>query len=223
VPRGPSGAAPPPPDWLAGAALPIDSIPAGQALHRIHRRAHHPVFFGPVVGRPATFRFDSASGRFGVLYLGLDLGAALAETLLRNPARLMVAMADIEDRAASVLTAARPLRLVRLHGSGLQRVGTDNAVSTGPYAPCGAWSDALHDHAGAPDGIAYRSRHDPDAICVALFERAGTALSVAGTTPLPAMLGAVAAVLDRYGKSVTKCYPGQSRVAPEPRALIAIA
>ncbi len=72
-----------------------------------------------------------------------------------------------------------------------------------PYAPCGAWSDALHDHAGAPDGIAYRSRHDPDAICVALFERAGTALSVAGTTPLPAMLGAVAAVLDRYGKSVS--------------------
>jgi hypothetical protein len=35
------------------------------------------------------------SGAFGVLYLGLSLDVALAETLLRNPARKMVSFPAI--------------------------------------------------------------------------------------------------------------------------------
>jgi hypothetical protein len=201
--RGPSGLAPPPPDWLDDISLPIDEIEAGQALHRIHRTSLDPIFFGPRRGVPPTSRFDSAGGWFGVLYAGLTLRGALAETLLRNPQRLMVGMADILERSASRLVSDRPLRIVRLYGVGLQTVGTDNAISTGPYESCGLWSDALWGHRDQPDGLAYQSRHDSSEICLALFERAGFQLLAKETRSLSGMFDQVAAVLDSYGKSVS--------------------
>ncbi len=203
VPRGPSGLAPPPPEWLADISLPIDEIQAGQVLHRVHRSSLDPIFYGPGPSVPPTNRFDSASGRFGVLYAGLTLRGALAETLVRNPQRLMVAMTDIIGRSVSGLVSDRPLRIVRLYGAGLQTVGTDNSISTGPYEPCGLWSDALWDHSDRPDGLAYQSRHDSNEICLAIFEKADVRLKVQGTHSLSSMLGDVAAVLDRYGKSVS--------------------
>ena len=203
APRGPSGLAPPPPEWLADISLPIDEIEAGQVFHRVHRSSLAPIFFGPGPNVPPTNRFDSAAGRFGVLYAGLTLRGALAETLVRNPQRLMVAMTDIVGRSVSGLVSNRPLRIVRLYGSGLQTVGTDNAISTGPYEPCGLWSDALWDHPDRPDGLAYQSRHDSSEICLAIFEKTDVRLKVQGAHLLSSMLGDVAAVLDSYGKSVS--------------------
>jgi hypothetical protein len=201
--RGPSGAAPLPPAWLHERPLPIDALPAGTVLHRIHRSTFSPIFFGPGKDVPPINRFDSASGRFGVLYLGLSLKGALAETILRNPQRLMVAASEITGRAVTELSVQRDLRLVRMHGKGLQVLGTDNAISTGPYEPCGLWSDALWDHPDMPDGLAYQSRHDPAEICIALFERPNLPIDVQETRPLTAMLSDVAALLDRYGKSIS--------------------
>ncbi len=203
APRGPSGLAPPPPEWLSEISLPIDEIQAGQVLHRVHRSSLDPIFFGPGPDVPPTNRFDSASGRFGVLYAGLTLRGALAETLVRNPQRLMVAMTDIIGRSVSGLVSDRSLRIVRLYGSGLQTVGTDNSISTGPYEPCGLWSDALWDHPDRPDGLAYQSRHDSSEICLAIFENAEVRLTAQGTHALSSILGEVAAVLDSYGKSVS--------------------
>lgn len=203
APRGPSGLAPLPPEWLAEISLPIDEIQAGQVLHRVHRSSHDPIFFGPGPNMPPTNRFDSASGRFGVLYAGLTLRGALAETLVRNPQRLMVAMTDIVGRSVAGLVSGRPLRIVRLYGSGLQTVGTDNSISTGPYEPCALWSDALWDHPDRPDGLAYQSRHDSSEICLAIFEKADVRLKAQGTHALSSVLGDVAPVLDSYGKSVS--------------------
>jgi len=200
--RGPSGSAPPPPDRLHATALPITTIPAGELFHRVHRTTHAPVFFGPGPGVPPTYRFDSASGRFGVLYVGASLNGALAETILRNPQRLMVAMPEISTRSATTLFCECSVRVVTMHGPGLQVLGTDNAISTGPYEPCGEWADALWDHPEQPDGIAYLSRHDPDEVCFALFERQPIGFTVSETRPLPAVLHEVAAILDRYGKSI---------------------
>lgn len=201
--RGPSGIAPPPPSWLQTKSLPLEVLPAGTILHRIHRLTLSPVFFGPGKGNPPINRFDSVSGRFGVLCLSLSRTGALAETVLRNPQRLMVAASDIVSRTATELNLPRDLHLVQMHGSGLQALGTNNAVSTGPYEPCGEWADALWDHPDQPDGLAYQSKHDPDEICVALFERPGVTIQVQQTTPLKAVLKEVAAVLDRYGKSIS--------------------
>jgi hypothetical protein len=178
-------------------------VPAGTVLHRIHRAALGPVFFGPGPGNPPTYRFDSASSRFGVLYVGLSRAGAVAETLLRNPQRLMVSTSEITSRAATELNCRRELRIVKLYGSGLQAVGTDNSISTGPYGPCGLWADALWDHPDQPDGIAYQSRHDSNEICLALFERPGMTLDIRSTRPLTAMSREIAAFLDAHGKSLS--------------------
>ncbi len=205
--RGPSGRAPPPPPWLADVPLPIHRVPADTPLHRIHRIGNGPIFFGPGAGQPPTSRFDSLSGAFGVLYVGLSLDVALAETLLRNPARKMVSFPAIAERASCELQSHRHLRLVALHGPGLQQVGCDNAISTGPYDPCGAWADALWAHPDAPDGIAYPSRHDPSQISLALFSRPDLQLVAAPSVPLADQLPFVAHLLAGYGKSVTDLPP----------------
>jgi hypothetical protein len=160
------------------------------------------LFFGPGAGVPPTYRFDSLSGRFGVLYVGLSLAAALVETLARNPARRMVGYADIAARASCVIRSGRDLRIVRLHGSGLQQVGCDNAVSTGPYDACGAWADALWEHSERPDGLVYQSRHDSGELCIALFERTDLKLTADPQTPLLDQLSTVSTVLGRYRKSI---------------------
>lgn len=74
---GPTGAAPPPPDWLGRVTLPIDVIEPGTVVYRVHRQSLDPIFFGPGAGVPPTFRVDSASGRFGVLYVGRTLAGAI--------------------------------------------------------------------------------------------------------------------------------------------------
>ena len=85
---------------------------------------------------------------------------------------------EIADRAATELRCRRAIRVVKLYGAGLQAVGTDNAVSTGPYEPCGLWSDALWDHSDRPDGIAYQCRHGSNELCIAIFERPDMELEV---------------------------------------------
>lgn len=200
--RGPSGVAPFPAASVAMAALPVDVLPARTELHRVHRTALHPIFFGPGAGAPPTYRFDSASGAFGVLYVALGFAGALVETLLRNPRRKMVAQADIEVRASSIVRCRRELRVVKLHGAGLQILGLDNSISTGPYEPCGAWADALWAHSDEPDGLAFRSRHDPDQICLAIFERPGTIFDTDPAVRLGGRLPEVANILGAYGKSL---------------------
>lgn len=172
-------------------------------LHRVHRSALPPLVFGPGPGNPPTYRFDGLSGAFGVLYAGRSLAAAIVETLLRNPARRMVAYGELALRSASEIRPASDLRLVRLYADGLRRVGTTNAVSTGPYGPCGRWADALRAHPDMPDGIAYQSRHDSGEICLAIFERPESTFSVGATIPLVEQLPMFAALLGRYGKSIS--------------------
>lgn len=209
-PRGPSGVAPPPPADLATRPLPTVPLDAGAVLHRVHRSAHDPVFFGPAATgvpprRQPESRFDSAGGHFGVLYLGATRAAALVETLLRNPRRRLVAASAIAARATSEIVVLRDLALVPLMDAGLQALGLDNSIATGPYDPCGQWADALWRHPSQPDGIAYRSRHDPGETCIALFERPGHPAPVAARgdpVPLAGDEAAVAAILDRYGRGL---------------------
>ena len=114
----------------------------------------------------------------------------------------MVAENEITARSASELACNRALRIVSLHGPGLQMAGTNNAISTGPYNPCGLWSDALWDHPDKPDGIAYQSRHDSSELCLAVFERPGLEFQVIQSRALAAMAKEVGALLDKYGKSL---------------------
>ena len=193
----------PPPDWIADISLPLMELPARAALLRIHSAERSPLFFSPGPNGSPVGRFDSATGRFSVIYLALTFEGAFAETMLRNPARRLIASGEINGRSLALVAVARPLRLVRMHGAGLQLLGADNAVTTSPYEPCGLWADTLFDHPDAPDGVAYAPRHDPEQICIALFPRPDLAIeTTCESMSLANLSAAVSAVLRRYGKGL---------------------
>jgi hypothetical protein len=76
-------------------------------------------------------------------YIAFSVEGAIVETVVRNPERNYVDNVDLITRARSELRSNRDLRLVKMYGDGLAPLGTNNAISTGPYEPCAAWSDAL--------------------------------------------------------------------------------
>lgn len=201
--RGPVGPLPKPPADLASRGLPLADLEGRSALCRIHRSVHGAVFFSPGPGKPPSGRFDSPTGRFGVLYAARTFDGAFAEVLLRNPARQVVSLPEVEARSFAVLALDADVRLVDLTGPGLSRLGLDARLLSGGYDACGAWADALHDHPERPAGILYPSRFDPSEHCFALFDRVASHLHPATEgVPLGELLPDVAAALDRYGKAL---------------------
>lgn len=201
--RGPQHPVPPPPAELHARPLPLTLWPAGAPICRIHRRRHAPIHLSGGPGKPPLGRWDSPSGAFGTLYAAGDVAGAFAETVLRDPALLMVALAEIESRALSILAIRAELRLVDLTGPGLSQLGLDARILSGPYGICGLWADALHAHPEAPAGLLYPSRFDPTRLCLALFDHAAPHIEAASApTPLTEMLPEIAALLDRYGKAL---------------------
>lgn len=193
------GPLPLPPDDLPGRPLDLEAVAAGATLWRIHAARHDARWFGPAPGAPPANRFDAPDGGFRVCYLGCTPEAAFAETFLRTPVPRLVAASVLATRCLTPLTVARPLRLARLHGAALGRLGATAEVAHGrDYACARAWSAALHAHPDAPDGLLYPSRHDDGERCVALFDRAADALGEAGG--VPSLLGdaRLPALLDRW-------------------------
>ena len=200
---GPTGPAPPPPPDLASKALPLTTWEAGSTVVRIHRTQHGPLHFSPGAGRAPAGRYDSASGRFGVLYSAQEFEGAFVETVLREPSRTLIGLSDITARALSVLAISTEVRLVDLTGAGLSRLGLDSRLLSGSYGPTRDWSDAFEAHPDTPAGILYPSRFDPSQLCVALFDRVAAHVQIASDpAPLAEMLPEVAEILDRYGKAL---------------------
>jgi hypothetical protein len=137
--------------------------------------------------------------------------AAFVETFLRDLPVRVVSRTNLQLRAISTLKVTRGLRLVRVYGPALVQLGATAAVAAAkisipngfaatPYAHSQAWSLALHDHPQAPAGIEYRSSHDDDLLCVALFEdRAATALGAGPPVHTLADKLFLASVIQRYG------------------------
>jgi len=59
-----------------------------------------------------------------------------------------------------------------LTGRGLKWIGAQAGLTTCSYRISCQWSDAIYDHPDAPEGTLYRSRHDPAALCLAIYDRA---------------------------------------------------
>ena len=65
-----------------------------------------------------------------------------------------------------------PLKLARLYGAALLRLGGNGEISgTGDYTVPQAWASALVAHPANIDGFIYMSRRVNDAFAVVLFER----------------------------------------------------
>src|ERR1035437_8919802 len=190
---------PPPPADLATRKLPLVTISGD--LFRIHQTIHNWRYFG----RNKSERFDDPQGVFGVLYGSTTADAAFAEVFLRKLASMSVAQVDLQSRAISTFNA-RPLKCVELTGSGLRKLSCDNRISTEkPYRTTHLWSRALFLHPQQPDGLVYRSRHNPRFRCLALFDRCDAKLTDVRSEPLmdPPRRAWCSVQLDRYDLAMT--------------------
>lgn len=181
---------------LIGGNAPVATVAAGTEFYRSHHRDHGPIYFG----KGPTYRFDDPAGVYGVLYAAHHLEGAFAETHLRKPGRRYVDRADLAQRRWSRLRTTRELHLLPLHGRYLAQVGATAEVTHGPadrYDLPRRWSSTIH--AAGFDGIEYRSRHDDDQLCVALFERRDPLVALSGPPNdwLSNMM-VLARILDRY-------------------------
>ena len=194
-----SSGSPPPPQDFARRELPVETIPAETLLVRIHHGDFNPIYFGSTEYN----RFDNQNECFGICYLAKTIEGAFAETFVRGASDRARDLQFVQERSFSEIVATAPLRLSSLHGPGLARVGATSAVASGPYDDARIWSQAIHDHPAVPHGIAYRSKHDDDEICIALFDRALERVEAAGAPqPMTADIPKLAYLLDRYGQAI---------------------
>lgn len=156
---------------------PITKVAVGEALYRIHVANLNARFYGK---RDGTWRWDDPAGGYGVLYVGLTQEGPFAETLLRRPAEQAVVWSEVEKRRWARFRTIDPLRLADVHGKRIIFQGTtvaqvsgdhDGKKYPGAYANAQAISAEIHATTDL-DGIAYRSRLEPDQLCLALFDRA---------------------------------------------------
>lgn len=166
--------APLPPVDLADRRFAELVIPAGLELHRFFTKGFDPIHFD----RERNGRFNAPDGSYGVLYVARELRGAFAETFLRVPGGTQIAADMLARKAHVTVEPLRPLRMLRMMGHGLARVGATAQVTHGgrPYDVPQAWSFRVHAHPVEFDGIAYSARHDDEAQCFAIFERAAPAL-----------------------------------------------
>jgi hypothetical protein len=162
--------APLPPDDLAKRSPNVQTLRSGVIVHRFYTAAYDPLYFD----RGRGGRLNAPDGAYGVLYVARTRKGAFAETFLREPGRTIIPSDLLARKAYVQVRIEKALRVIRLHGPGLARLGaTAEVVHSGlPYDAPQAWSKALRDHPSKPDGIAYYARHDDEELCFALFDQA---------------------------------------------------
>lgn len=170
---------PQPPKNLAERVPDYAYLETGFKLHRFYSAAFEPVYFD----RSLLGRLNAPDQSYGVLYTAATREGAFAETFLREPGRSLIDLELLKKKAHVVLNLTAPLKLARLAGRGLARLGaTAEILHSGlPYDTAQSWSKALHDHPVKIDGIAYYARHDDEQLCYALFDHCAVHISVAET------------------------------------------
>jgi hypothetical protein len=167
--------APEPPPDLHRRKLVIEELPTGTQIHRFHTAIYPATFFDTTQGG----RFNSPDGSYGVMYAALDRRGAFAETFLRNVGSTVISETFVESKACGAYTLTKDIRAVRFRGYGLAPIGATASVCScpgPPYTLPQAWSAGLCNHPEKPDAILYGSRHDDEALCLAIFDRAHKAL-----------------------------------------------
>jgi hypothetical protein len=144
------------------------SLAKGSIVQRFFTVEFDPIYFD----RSDSGRLNAPDTSYGVLYAAEEIRGAFAETFMRAPGRTQLPLDLIRKKALVTLRTTRKLKLIKLGGYGLGRLGATAEVVHGglPYEVPQAWSKALHDLRSKPDGIAYTARHDDEALCYALFE-----------------------------------------------------
>lgn len=165
---------------------------AGTTLLRGHTPGRVPDWFGPRVGGAGVGRFDlpmrAAATDPGVCYLAPALAGVLLERVIRDVSRPVLSLATmLREHAVTSVTLNRDLVLVDLLSTPWTVHGVQMSEITGPppyratqqiaarlamvpYSTSGGAS-------ALPDGIAYGSRFGAAHECIALWDRAASALT----------------------------------------------
>jgi hypothetical protein len=167
---------------------------------RSHELRHGPLYYG----KTGLNRFDAPAQQYGTLYLAADLHSAFIETFGRQLGVRRLSMAHLASRVFTQVAQSRPLHLVDLTGPGLSLIGADSRLTSGSYDLSQNWALAFHEHPDQPDGLLYRSRHDPSRLCAAIFDRAASALTATslGSLAAPHHAALLANLLDTYEYSL---------------------
>ena len=188
------GLHPPPPSDLFQRELPLLTLAAETILYRVHQAKYAPIYFS-----------NSGEGRFdtpeGIIYLGIDECVAFRETIGRFSQYRLISSKELEKRRMTEVKSDRVLSLVDLTGKGLTLLDADARLLTGSYAIAQQWSKAIQNHPNNPDGIYYRSRHDPSRFCLALYQlQTSSILRVTNTYDFMSdeYLDRLAKILDEY-------------------------
>ena len=181
------------------AAALLRRINAGARLHRIHRRGHNAIFFGPLDDAPGA-RFDAPDGSYKVLYAARSLETAFGETLVRLPAIPHITSTAVQSRLHSELVPTRALRLYPLLDSGVSAHGLSFTELHGDvYVKTREVSRVIHETTSA-DGILYTSRFDNQR-CVAIFDRAAEAIKLGSRHDLVIGPAEAASLAGHFGKT----------------------
>ncbi len=161
----------------------------GREIVRVYDSRGGPLDFNPT-DSPGRFRPIYVAGRVvPTLYGAADAETALAEGLLRGVSALRsgrrrrLYRAQVEGHRIVTLRCEDELRLARLHGAGLQRLGLtrqnviDTEESEFPYTA--TWARALWGSKPRPHGIVWTSRQNDSARAMILWENRVRAASLA--------------------------------------------
>jgi hypothetical protein len=174
---------PPPPKPLP-ADLNIHKTESGLELHRVYGRKRRVEDFNPSVKQLGRFSpiYDAAGAVVPVLYAGESMECAYFETIFHDqvsdPASSKPS-SQIEERRYGTITIMRPLKLVKLFGPDLARLGmtVDQLTHCGPdhYESTARWAEAIHNQDATVDGLVWTSyRGDPDRSYVLFGDRVST-------------------------------------------------
>lgn len=150
----------------------LEEVPAGTELVRVYDRRWGPLHFNPT-SSPARFR--PIDDRHGTVvpsaYAASDVETALAEAVLRGVTALRGGAAhprlyglQVDPLDLCVIRLTRAVRVARLHGAGLTRLGLlrehviDCDEADYPYTA--RWAQALWGSRSRPHGIAWTSRQN---------------------------------------------------------------
>ncbi len=141
-------------------------------MYRHHQKAHDAIYYG----KKGAYRFDDPmcpdSGAFGVLYAGDSPECCLMESIPPHQGVPAVTGAYLDARAIAEMELTESLRFLDLvSAGGLASIGADGSLTDGNYKVAQQWSAALKNHPCKPDRLRHRSRHAPELVAYAIFER----------------------------------------------------
>jgi hypothetical protein len=149
-------------------------VPEGEMLHRVHHPARDANVFNPGVGAPTRFAPLIMNGTpVPTLYAAQTAEAAVCETILHDVplAGGLLPYARYAPLVETTLLLSREVRLAKLMGDGLRRLGVApqelTATSGDVYADTVRWAHAAH---GAGfDGLVWMSARDNTSAAYVLF------------------------------------------------------